>query len=68
MDEKNPFLFCLEKDCRESVRREKKRERERERGREGEAFARINERVAQDAVSSVLPYPGDTHEAAHGAF
>ena len=46
------------------VRRENKRERERE----GEAFARINERVAQDAVSSVLPYPGDTHEAAHGVF
>ena len=46
----------------------RERERERERGREGEAFARINERVAQDAVSSVLPYPGDTHEAAHGAF
>ena len=46
----------------------RERERERERGREGEAFARINERVAQDAVSSVLPYPGDTHEAAHGVF
>ena len=40
-------------------------ENERGRGTEWEAFARINETAAQDAVSSAFPYPGDTHEAAH---
>ena len=39
--------------------------RMREGRTEWEAFARINETAAQDAVSSAFPYPGDTHEAAH---